>query len=135
LLLPSPESARADVELGDFNGDGYSDLSVALVDRSARTTAWLTWLSNGDGNLFWTWGLPGDALVTGHFYGDGKYYPGIVFVRSLQTPLEWYIKNPQGTDNFLHYGFPGDHVPNQADVDCDGITDLVVIRDGTPARY
>ncbi len=127
--------AAAQVELGDFNGDGTSDLSVAFVDRTAGTTAWLSRTGDTLAPGFWTWGLPGDALVSGHFFGDGRYYPGIVYVRSAQTPLEWYIKNPSGTDTFFHYGLPGDSIPNQADMDCDGVTDLIVVRNGSAGRF
>lgn len=131
----SINTASAQVELGDFNGDGSSDLSVALVNRTAGTTAWLSRTGDTLAPGFWTWALPGDALVSGHFFGDGRYYPGIVYVRSVQSPLEWYVKNPQGTDTFFFYGLPGDNIPNQADFDCDGVTDLTVIRDGTATKF
>ncbi|MCB0325650.1 MAG: hypothetical protein KDD69_18840, partial [Bdellovibrionales bacterium] len=135
LAAGTPSASYAQRVLGDYDGDGYSDLSVALVDRTARTTAWLTRVGEQKQPLFWTWGLPGDALVSGNFFGNGRYYPGIVFVRSAQTPLEWWVKNPSGTDTFFHYGLPGDHIPNQADMDCDGVTDLIVVRNGTPTRF
>jgi hypothetical protein len=114
---------------GDYDADGTSDLSVALVNKTAKTTAWLTRPTNGGSALFWTWGLPGDALVSGRFHpNDPKYYPGIVYVRSSSFPLEWYIKTAAGTDAFIKFGLPGDTVPNQGDFDGDGMEDLTVVR-------
>lgn len=134
-LLTLAKEVLAAPALGDYNGDGSSDLAVAQVDRRAGTTAWLARLSNRSDFGYWTFGVPGDALVTGKWFGDGKTYPGVVWVRDAKLPLEWYLKNPQGGDVFLKYGIPGDTVPNQGDLDCDGITDFTVVRNGTSTRY
>jgi len=117
---------------GDFDADGTSDLSVALANKSTNYTAWLTRPTNGGNSLFWTWGLPADAYVSGRFFvGDSKYYPGIVYVRSSSFPLEWYIKNSANTDVFVKFGLPGDTITNLGDWDGDGRDDLHVVRKGT----
>lgn len=114
---------------GDYDGDGLSDMSVALVNKSTKYTAWLTRLTNGSPAKFWTWGLPADALVAGRFFaGDAKYYPGIVYVRSSAFPLEWYIKNAANTDVFFKFGLPGDTISNLGDWDGDGVDDIHVVR-------
>ena len=114
---------------GDFDGDGTSDLSVALVDRAAKSTAWLTRPSNGLTPKFWTFNVPADALVSmRYFAGDSRYYPGIVSVKDSKLPLEWYVKNSSNGTVSFKWGLPGDIIPNQADIDCDGREDPLVVR-------
>ncbi|MFN8390223.1 MAG: VCBS repeat-containing protein [Bdellovibrionota bacterium] len=124
-------TAHAAPAQGDFNGDGISDLSVALVDKRAKSTAWLTRLTQRDSSYFWTFGVPGDALITGQFYPDHRTYPGVVWVRDAKLPLEWYIKTPSGGEVGMKYGLPGDTIVNQGDFDGDGITDILTIRNGS----
>lgn len=135
LVLWAASECLAMPVLGDYDGDGRSDLAVALVDRARGETPWLVRLSSGESPLFWTFSKPGDALVTGHFYGDGKVYPGLVWVRDARMPLEWYLMTPQGTELFIRYGLPGDSIPNLGDLDCDGITDFIVTRNGRSNYY
>ncbi len=113
---------------GDYDGDGTSDLSVALVNRSNNTTAWLTRLSNGATPLFWTFFKAADALVSGRFYaGDIRYYPGVVRVTSASEPLDWTVKSPTG-EVYGKFGLPGDIVPNMGDWDGDGRDDFCTVR-------
>ena len=125
-------AAAPPATIGDYDGDGVSDLSVGLVDRNAKTTAWLT-RHAANRSTFWTFSKAADALVAGSWYGDQKYYPGIVRVKSTTSPLEWTVKTPSNTEIVLSYGLPGDAISNQADFDCDGITDFAVTRPGTGA--
>ena len=133
-LLTFASEAAAAPALGDYNGDGRSDFAVALVNRQTNSTAWLSRLGETQ-SLFWTFGRPGDALVTGKWFGDGKVYPGIVWVRDARAVLEWYLKTPAGGEVLVGYGLPGDTVPNQGDLDCDGTTDFTVVRNGTAGRF
>ncbi len=117
---------------GDFDGDGTADLSVGLVNKAASSTAWLTRLTNGSQPLFWNFPVPADAFVNGRFYvNDPKYYPGVIYVRSANLPLEWYIKNSAQADVFLQFGSPGDTITNLGDWDGDGRDDISVVRKGS----
>ncbi|MFN8391213.1 MAG: VCBS repeat-containing protein [Bdellovibrionota bacterium] len=128
-------AAHALPALGDFDNDGLSDLGVASVDRSSGITSWLVRRSSGGPDLYYTFPIAADALVTGRFYGGGASFPGVVRVRDTAKPLEWHIKTPTGSEAVFNYGLPGDTIPNQGDLDCDGVTDLVVARNGDPKFY
>ena len=119
---------------GDFDGDGRSDLSLALGLQNG--TFWAVRLASGGSPLIYVFNVRGDALVTGQFYrNNNQSYPGVVSVRGAQLPLEWYIKTPQGLDALYRFGVPGDIVPNQGDLDCDHVTDLTVVRnEKSPTR-
>ncbi len=77
----------------------------------------------------YSFSVPADAFVSGRYFGDGKTYPGVVYVRDKGLPLEWHIKNPLGTETSVLFGLPGDTIINQGDLDCDGITDFIVVRE------
>jgi len=133
--IPLPQVASAIVP-GDYDGDEKSDLAVAQVNRAAQSTIWYVRLTSGAPALGYNFPGAGDALVTGRYFkGDTRVFPGIVRVTSLTSPLEWMVKNPVGATLSVLYGSPGDTVPNQGDLDCDGVTDFVVARAGTPGHY
>lgn len=115
---------------GDYDGDDSSDLTVALVDREANQSAFLSLnLNSGQYAQFSVFNVPGDALVAGKWWpNDGRTFPGLVYVRPGQQLLEWHLQTPWQSQVTLGYGLAGDTIPAQADFDCDGITDLSVIR-------
>ncbi|MFN8390243.1 MAG: hypothetical protein U0136_08145 [Bdellovibrionota bacterium] len=131
VILTFASEGAAAPALGDYDGDGLSDLAVALVKKDQSSTDFTVRYTSSGASQNHHFNIPGDALVTGKYFGDGKTYPGIVWVRDAEKPLEWYIKTPSGGEVSLKYGLPGDTVPNQADLDCDGITDFAVVRNGT----
>ena len=124
-------------QVGDYNGDELDDIAVALVDRSAGNTAWLA-VNPQSGELahFSTFNIPGDALISGRFFPQfAGVTPGVVFVRDARIPLEWQLRVPGGGEINLSYGLPGDIIPNQMDLDCDGITDMAVVRQRTSGAF
>ena len=132
-LFASVLSASAEPTLGDYDGDGDGDLAVALVQGD--TTTFLSRLSPVGNPLYYLFNRRADAVISGVFYSDNKTYPGIVTNIDGQSPLVWTIKNQFSQDIVLNFGLPGDTITNQADLDCDGRTDLIVSRLGTPNRY
>ncbi len=136
LLSNSTNTLAAPGAYGDYDGDGTSDLSLGLVDRSKKTTAYLTRLTNGSAPRFWTFAAAADAYVSGKFFGDGRTYPGIITVTSVSSPLSWRIKNNTGTENVFSYGLPGDLITNHgADFDGDGRSDVYVVRNDLSSGY
>ena len=130
-LLLSHGSASAQ-PLGDFDGDGNTDLAVALVQ--GNTTTWLARLSPSGNPLIFQFGARADYFVAGKFFGDQRTYPGIVTTAG-SGPLTWRIRNPQAQDTALSFGLSGDLIPNLGDLDCDGKTDLITTRAGTSTRF
>lgn len=121
---------QAQENLGDYDGDQLDDISVVSVNSEAKTTSWVALSSKTKLPVYTAaFGVPGDALVAGRFFPESiRTYPGVVYVRDARKPLEWYLKTPSGGEMMLEFGSPGDMIPNQMDLDCDGITDLVVAR-------
>ncbi len=121
---------------GDFDANGSSDLSAAKVNRAANTTEWevrFSPIGNKKGYIF---PVAADAFVTGAYYrNDPKVYPGVVHVDDINAPLRWVVKDAADNNVTFYFGKPGDTVPNQGDMDCDGITDPIVARNGVPGFY
>ena len=115
--------------MGDYDGDGTSDVSVGIT-YSNGTTAYATRFSNGATPKFWSWNLKADAYAPGKYFGNGITYPAIVVIENLSSPLKWSFKKPDGGDLTLQYGLPGDIITNHGpDFDGDGISEVYVVRD------
>ena len=126
-------SANAAPVPGDYDGDGLADLSIATINKGSGTTTWLSRLASGGPSFVNTFASAADFLVNGHYFSDGRAYPGIVSIKTSSNALEWRIKNSVGTENVLNFGLPGDGVPNAGDLDCDGVSDIAVTRAGSGA--
>ncbi len=124
-LLPAAVNA-SELAPGDFDGDSKSDLSEARVNRRTGTTQWNVRTADGSVKSF-QFGAAADGFVTGRFVQDKRVTPGIVSAHN-NRPLEWRIKTPDGGEAYLQFGFDGDILPNLGDLDCDGITDISVVR-------
>ncbi len=133
LLGASPTGAEAaDFIAGDFDGDRRADFSSAEVSIRKNETIWNVQLSSGENAVF-SFAQSADSFVTGRFVGEKQVTPGIVTALP-DRPLTWTIKLPNAGEVVLQYGLDGDIVPNLGDLDCDGITDITVVRnDGHPA--
>ena len=117
--------------IGDHNGDGLSDIS--LTSNTSGGSAWL--IRNSDfqfsTQIFST---TADAHVLARFWGNNtKSFPGIV--KSTSGGLKWIIKKPDTNNHEFIFGVNGDVIPNQGDIDCDGIADPTIVRLGADNNF
>lgn len=114
---------------GDYDGDGKADLAIIDADQPEdKTTVFVRQSSNGTvvPNVFFPFG---DFVISGNFFGGAKTYAGIVAKRTKVDQLQWRIKNPEGRETIFAFGKAStDVVPNQGDLDCDGKTDFLLVR-------
>lgn len=119
---------------GDYDGDGLADIAIIDSDEPEnKTTVFIRQSSNGreQKNIFFPFG---DRVISGSYFSNGKTYPGVVHIPSTGA-ITWHIKSPTGSQINLSYGVAGDTVPNQGDLDCDGVTDFAVARPGRSDFY
>lgn len=114
---------------GDFDGDGFADVSVLRSTNSNYT--WFT-LNSSDATLsVQTMGRAGDINVQADYDGDGMVDLA-VFTPSTGT---WTInRSATITTITRRFGLNGD-TPMVGDYDGDGINDLTVFRPSTGTWY
>jgi hypothetical protein len=103
--LGAPPSAYWSPIIGDFNGDGKTDVSFITGSSSGNQVA--TWLSNGDGTfstvgqtIYGDLGSPPSALwtpVTGDFNGDGMTDVSFVTGGGSGNQVATWLSNGDGT--------------------------------------
>lgn len=134
IVALAAERAHA-APVGDYDGDGLADLAIIDADEPEdKTTVFVRLSSNGNIQPYVFFPF-GDWVISGNFFGNGRTYPGTVANLGAGRPLQWTVKTPSGGQAVFNYGLAGDSVPNQGDLDCDGVTDLTVVRDGTAGFY
>ena len=128
--IASPLKNRA----SDFDADRKTDLSVF----SPTTGTWSYERSSDQVPFLIQFGEPGDIIVTGDYDGDGKADPA--FFRPSEGA--WYMRKSKRSGkarngrgyNRLLWGTSGD-IPESADFDADGTTDIAVWRPSNATWY
>ncbi len=111
--------ARQPNAIGDYNGDGRSDLSVFRPIGSV-------WYSSDAAPV--AFGGPNDVLVPGH-YDDPTRTQRAVYRPSTG---QWFLLDLNGTAvRVVSHGQPNVDIPVPADFDGDGRTDIAVYRPTT----
>ena len=114
------------VGVGDFNGDGRSDLLWRYTDGTVTT--WLGTATNGfNGNTFWTLIDPVWKIVaTRDFNGDGR--ADVLFRKDTGEGAEWLGQTNGLSDNTAAAGFsipPEWHIVGSGDFNGDGRNDIL----------
>lgn len=123
--------------LGDYSGDGVTDISVYRNARSPGETGIYYTLPVGPGGTFGNprairWGIEFDIWgAEGDYDGDGRFDATIV--RKVDGSLVWYIlRSSDDTLQAFYYGRSVDDLPLPgSDYTGDGIDDPAVIRLGS----
>lgn len=120
MLNTCSESPMRSNRIGDFDGDGRTDISVYRAPGE-----WYELRSSN--NIFHSrpgFGDPGDRIVPGDFDGDHKADLGVF----RDSTGEWFtIDSGTGLYKIRRWGAPGD-IPVIGDFDGDGKSDLAVFR-------
>jgi hypothetical protein len=123
-----PWGASTDVPvLGDFDGDGKSDLAVF---RPSTGYWYIVQSSNGE-VVATQWGASSDIPVVGDFDGDGK---SDIAVFRPSTGYWYIVQSSNGEVSAKQWGASTD-IPVTGDFDGDGKTDIAVYRPSTGYWY
>jgi len=125
------------VSIGDLDGDGKADLSVALNSSSGTLSAFRN-TSSGAGNISFsskvdfTTGANPESIAIGDFDGDGK--PDLVVVNGNSNTISVFLNTSSGSGSISYadkVDFITGSLPREVsigDLDGDGKADLAVVN-------
>lgn len=136
-VIDGAYSGVAGIAIADINADGHLDVVATTGDVGSRISCYLgdgaptpTWVRS-DLETAWSEGW---EIATGDIDGDGRL--DVVCTNFSQADVVWWRNDgaePIGwTRHVVDAAFGGAHSARAADVDGDGLTDIVAT--GTPAN-
>jgi hypothetical protein len=121
------------LNVGDFNGDGKSDIITAVMNSAGTTYVATSTGSGFSGSSIWNGHiLPGEVYHTGDFNGDRRDDIAI-FTKGSSNDVLVQLSNGSsfGSAGLWHGSFsPGAEVPLTGDFNADGYDDIVTFTMG-----
>jgi hypothetical protein len=137
ITIPAVQQlyGRAAIKVADFNHDGKLDFTVAALSSDFSTVEILIQLGNGDGTFGHSHLLPGLSLVASLAIGDLNRDGNLDLVQAGSDKLGIWLGAGDGTfRRKATYDAPNELSPAIDDLGSDGIPDLVLADDVTPAN-
>ena len=111
---------------GDFNGDGYSDITIISTER---TLVWNRFdVQSGAPLGALNLGVVGDHVIMADWLGLGRPQIGVTRVERGSRFIVWRVQDPRGLVQELQFGDAGDTVVAGIDVDGSGAADAIIAR-------
>jgi hypothetical protein len=111
--------------VGDYDGDGVTDMAVYRSGAPGQPSFWFVLRSTNGSVLQQQWGQGGDFVAPGDYDGDNK--ADFVVQRNVGGVGGFFILASSGGTFFVPWGLPSDLVV-PGDYDGDGRTDISVVR-------
>jgi FG-GAP-like repeat len=115
--------------VGDYDGDGLAD--IVVTRNESGTKMWHILRSSDRQYEVVQYGLQFDKEMVGDYDGDRQ--TGFAVLRVNQNLVyTWYIRlSSTGSVVSRQFGVAGNDIPQAADFDGDGKTDITIFRQGT----
>lgn len=130
LVLSLASAQTRDAVMGDYDGDGRTDIVVARQMNGGLY--WFIRYATGEEVPYFQFGLAptaqtADQVVAGDYDGDGRYEPGVVREEG-DGGLYWYVRDQEGNAVRNQWGLHDDTPLNGYFGESSGALSQVVVR-------
>lgn len=137
LVLSLASAQTRDAVLGDYDGDGRSDIVVTRQMNGGLF--WFIRYATGEEVPYFQFGLAptadtADQVVAGDYDGDGRYQPAVVR-EEVDGGLYWYVRDQEGEAARNQWGLHNDIPLNGYFGESSGALSQVVVRNIGGALY
>ena len=137
MTIPTVQQLHGsgEIQVADFNHDGKLDFALAAIASDFSTIRVLIQLGNGDGTFGHSKLLPGLATVSSLAIGDLNLDGNVDLVQVGSQKLGTWLGAGDGSfSRKAVYDAPNERSPAIGNLGTDGIPDLVLADDVTPAN-